>query len=177
MKKFLILLIAVFALCSNCYSQVGNSDFINLQNGSFLGSLWEPRGMVTYDSKQYGLTFCLRTSNTYLDILSGHKVSIEFKDGTREIYNITNSDKNYSNTVANHIVIDIYTRIICINPNFEKLCSTEISKFVIQRSNGNVWIIDVKPKRAKKMLKEFKEAMEVSKKSYNTRVNNNNYFN
>ena len=176
MKK--LFFIFSFLIVSNfCFGQIGVSDFIKLQDGNFIGSLWEPRGVVTYDSKQYGLTFYLRTSDTYLDILTGHKISIEFKDGSREIYDILTSNKEYSNTIVNHKVIDIYNRMFFIYPNFEKLCSIEILKFVIQRTNGKIWVIEVKQKRAKKLLNEFKEAMNNAEKSYNIKVNNNNYFN
>jgi len=176
MKKlffiFNFLFVSIFS-----FGQIGNSEFIDLEDGKFVGSLWEPRAAITYDSNKYGFVFLIKTSDTYLDIFPGHKVSIEFNDGTRELYEIKVSNKEYTNKIIAHSLVHIYTRTFIIYPNFEKLCSTEISRFVIQRTNGQIWIINVKSKRAKKLLNEFKESMNIAKNSYNLKVNNNNYFN
>ena len=53
----------------------------------------------------------------------------------------------------------------------------EIKRIVIQRENGNIWVIDTKEKRAKKLMTEFKNEMAVAKNKYQTKVKNIDYFN
>ncbi len=118
----------------------------------------------------------MNTSDTYLDISEGHKVSIEYTDSTREVLEVKAAPKSYSNTIINHRVVDIYQRRVLVYPNYDNLTQKEIRRIVIQRTNGKVWIIDTKPKRAKKLLKEFANAMQEAVASYRTKVSNDNYF-
>lgn len=174
---FLFLLIPI-----SIKAQIGICNkALSLQDNSFVGSLWEPTGTVNYTEKDgqgiYGFVISMNTSDTYLDMEEGYKVSIEYNDSTREVLVIQSSAKSYSNTVINHRIIGIYKRNILVYPNFENLTHKLLKRIVIQRSNGNVWIIDTKPQRAKKLIEEFKKAMDEAKSSYKTKVSNNNYFN
>lgn len=179
MKKVLILLFAV--LLQHASAQVGIAKkALSLQDNSFVGSLWEPNGTVNYTEENgtgvFGLVISLNTSDDYLDIFEGHKVSIEYTDDTREVLEIKAAPKSYNNTVVNHRVVSIYQRRVLVYPNYDNLTQKEIKRIVIQRTNGKVWIIETKPKRAKKLLKEFVNAMQEAQTSYKTKVSNDNYF-
>ena len=180
MKKLLIFLFA--AMLQTGYAQVGIANkALSLQDNSFVGSLWEPRGTVNYTEENgtgiYGLVISLNTSDDYLDILEGHKVAIEYTDETKEVLDVKAAPKSYDNTVVNHKVVSIYQRRVLVYPNYENLVQKEIKRIVIQRTNGKVWIIETKPKRAKKLQKEFATAMQEAVASYKTKVSNDSYFN
>ena len=177
------LIVLAFALVfyNDVSAQVGIAKTaISLQDNSFVGSLWKPDGTVNYTEEKgagvYGLVISMNTSDEYLDIYEGHKVSIEYTDESREILEIIAAPTSYDNTVINHRVVDIYQRRILIYPNFENLTTKEIKRIVIQRTNGKVWIIETKPKWAKKLPNEFAKAMQEALESYRIRVSNNNYF-
>lgn len=173
---FLFLLISISAK-----AQVGIcKKAVSLEDNSFVGSLWEPTGTVNYTESNgqglYGLVISMNTSDTYLDMEIGNKVSIEYTDSTREIVTIQSSSKSYSNTIISHKVVDIYERNVLVYPKFDDLIHKSLKRIVIQRGNGNVWIIETKPKRAKKLPEEFQKAMNEAQASYKTKVSNNNYF-
>ena len=179
MKKFLIFIFAALAQYSS--AQVGIAKkALSLQDNSFVGSLWEPNGTVSYTEKNgtglYGLVISLNTSDDYLDIFEGHKVSIEYTDDTREVLEVKSAPKSYSTTTVSHRVVSIYQRCILVHPNYDNLTQKEIKRIVIQRTNGKVWTIETKPKRAKKLTKEFATAMQEAVASYKTKVANDNYF-
>ncbi len=181
MKK-IILSLFVWSVTLYTSAQIGIANkALSLQDNSFVGILWEPTGTVNYQEVNgegiYGLVISLNTSDTYLDIEAGHKVSIEFTDYTREIYPIQISDKSYDNTIINYDVVSIYTRRILIFPDYENLTTKQIKRIVIQRNNGKVWIIETKPKRGKKLIKEFAESMSEAYESYKIKVSNDAYFN
>ena len=119
----------------------------------------------------------MNTIDTYLDIEKGHKVSIEFIDDTREVLLVQEVDKSYSNTVVNYRIVNVYKTNVLIYPNYEVLISKPIRRIVIQRTNGKVWIIETKAKRAKKLLVEFKKSMSEAYSSYKNKIANDNYFN
>lgn len=180
MKK-LFVFIFCFSVALNASAQVGIAKkALSLQDNSFAGILWEPTGTVNYTEENnvgiYGFVISMNTSDTYLDIEVGHKVSIEYTDDTREVLVVDAAPKSYDNTIINHRVVDIYQRRVLIYPNFENLLHKEIKRIVLQRTNGKVWTIDTKPKRAKKLLSEIARAMGEAKESYNTKVANDNYF-
>ena len=153
---------------------------MSLEDNSFAGILWEPTGTVNYTEENnvgiYGFVISLNTNDAYLDIEVGHKVSIEYTDETREVLVVDAAPKSYDNTIANHRVVDIYQRRVLIYPNFDNLIHKEIKRIVLQRTNGKVWTINTKPKRAKKLLSELAKAMDEAKESYKTKVANDNYF-
>lgn len=180
--KRTILSLLVWYVTLYASAQVGIANkALSLQDNSFVGILWEPTGTVNYQELNgegsYGLVISLNTSDTYLDIEAGHKVSIEFTDETREIYPVQLSEKSYDNTIVSHQVVSNYTRRILIFPNYESLTTKQIKRIVIQRNNGKVWIIETKPKRGGKLIKEFAEAMSEAYESYKTKVSNDSYFN
>ena len=180
MKKTLIFLIAI-AFLQNVSAQVGIcKTALSLEDNSFVGSLWEPTGTVNYTEENgtglYGLVIALNTSDEYLDIYEGHKVSIEYTDDTREVLDIEAAPTSYDNTIVNHSVVNIYQRRVLVYPNYENLTQKQIKRIVIQRTNGKVWIINTIPKRAKRLPKEFANAMQEALSSYKTKVSNNNYF-
>lgn len=179
MKKFLILIFAL--LVQHASAQVGIArKALSLQDNSFVGILWEPCGTVNYTEENgtgiYGLVISLNTKDDYLDIFEGHKVSIEYTDDTKEILEVKAATKSYDNTIISHQVISIYQRRIFIYPNYDYLTQKEIKRIVIQRTNGKVWTIETKPKRAKKLTKEFTNAMKEAAESYKAKVANDNYF-
>ena len=149
-RHSLTLVMLIVALHIQAQFGIANKA-LSLQDNSFVGILWEPTGTINYSEKNgegvYGLVISMNTSDTYLDIEKGHKVSIEFIDDTREVLLVQEVDKSYSNTV------------------------------VIQRTNGKVWIIETKAKRAKKLLVEFKKSMSEAYSSYKNKIANDNYFN
>ena len=112
----------------------------------------------------------MRTSDNYLDISTGNKVSIEFTDSTREVLDIKDVAQKYSNTVSNYRIIDIYQTNILVYPNYSNLTNKQLNRIVIQRNSGNVWIINTKPKRAKKLIKEFTKAMQEAVSNYKTLI-------
>ena len=73
--------------------------------------------------------------------------------------------------------LDIEKGHVLIYPNYEVLISKPIRTIVIQRTNGKVWIIETKAKRAKKLLVEFKKSMSEAYSSYKNKIANDNYFN
>ena len=86
--KRTILSLLVWYVTLYASAQVGIANkALSLQDNSFVGILWEPTGTVNYQELNgegsYGLVISLNTSDTYLDIEAGHKVSIEFTDVTR----------------------------------------------------------------------------------------------
>lgn len=87
-------------------------------------------------------------------------MSIEFIDDTREVLLVQEVDKSYSNTVVNYRIVNVYKTNVLIYPNYEVLISKPIRRIVIQRTNGKVWIIETKAKRAKKLLVEFKKVCQ-----------------
>ena len=181
MKKFLFFTFMLF-LSINTYAQIGMcSKALSLQDNSFVGGLWEPTGTVNYTEKNgegiYGLVISMNTSDTYLDMEIGYKVSVEYTDSTREVLTIAETAKNFGTKIVSHSVVEIYKRNILIYPNYDNLTSKTLNRFVIQRGNGNVWIINTKPKRAKKLIPEFQKAMQEAKSSYKAKVSNDNYFN
>ena len=169
-------------LSINTYAQIGMcSKALSLQDNSFVGGLWEPTGTVNYTEKNgegiYGLVISMNTSDTYLDMEIGYKVSVEYTDSTREVLTIAETAKDFGTKIVSHSVVEIYKRNILIYPNYDNLTSKTLNRFVIQRGNGNVWIINTKPKRAKKLIPEFQKAMQEAKSSYKTKVSNDNYIN
>ena len=181
MKQFLSIIF--MCICSTIsYSQVAVSPTeLSLADNKFVGSLWEPKGTVSYTKENnkelYGLVISLNTSDDFLDIYIGHKVSIEYIDGTRDIYVIKNSTKVLKIKKVGYNNINVYNCNIFITPNYENLINKEIKRIVIQRENGNIWVIDTKEKRAKKLMTEFKNEMAVAKNKYQTKVKNIDYFN
>lgn len=181
MKKvlFVFLLSLVFNYAK---AQVGIANTaLSLEDNSLVGALWEPTATVNYTENSgqgiYGLVIAMRTSDNYLDISTGNKVSIEFTDSTREVLDIKDVAQKYSNTVSNYRIIDIYQTNILVYPNYSNLTNKQLNRIVIQRNSGNVWIINTKPKRAKKLIKEFTKAMQEAVSNYKIKVSNNNYFN
>lgn len=162
-------------------AQIGfANEALSLEDNKFVGIVWEPKGLVTYEKLNgdgtYGLLISLKSDDTYYDVLEGYKVSIEFTDETRQVLSVTMSETSYDNMVVQNTITDIYMRRILIYPDFKDLTTKTIKRFVIQRSNGKILIIDTKPKRAKKLLNEFKKAMSEACSSYNNKVSNDDYF-
>ncbi len=182
MKKHCFLLLFTIAFFTKVSAQVGIcKTALSLEDNSFVGSLWEPNGTVNYTEENgvgiYGLVIALNTSDEYLDIYEGHKVSIEYTDDTREVLEVEAAPTSYDNTIVSNSVINIYQRRVLVYPNYENLTQKQIKRIVIQRTNGKVWIINTTPKRAKRLPKEFAKAMQEALSSYKTKVSNNNYFN
>ena len=182
MRKVLLTLFALLLFAVNANSQVYGraSKALSLEDNSFVGIIWEPTGTVNYTeiegNPSYGLVVVITTSNQYLDVEPGNKISIEFTDDTREVCEIGVTDKSYNNMVSSGRVVEMFSRNMLIHPNFDNMTSKQIKRIVIQRDNGNVWIINTKPKRAKKLVSEFQNAMKEAKADYQTRVTNEDYF-
>ena len=179
-RHSLTLVMLIVALHIQAQFGIANKA-LSLQDNSFVGILWEPTGTINYSEKNgegvYGLVISMNTSDTYLDIEKGHKVSIEFIDDTREVLLVQEVDKSYSNTVVKYRIVNVYKTNVLIYPNYEVLISKPIRRIVIQRTNGKVWIIETKAKRAKKLLVEFKKSMSEAYSSYKNKIANDNYFN
>jgi len=164
------------------YAQMGvASQRVSLEDNSLIGIIWEPMGTVYYYEEDgrgiYVLEIRIKTSSGYLGVEKGNKVSIEYVDGTREVVDVLHSETHYQQEVSNGKVTEIYMRDIMVCPDFNALTTKQLKRFVIQRTNGNMWIIDTAARRSKKLLREFSEAMSSAVQSYRRKVNNNNYFN
>ena len=181
MKKYPLIFLLV-SLCYTSLAQVGVSNSeLSLEDNQMFGIIWEPVGLVSYAETNgtgiYGLTIFIKNSDDYLDIDIGHKVSIEYTDGTREVLTIQGTSSHYYTKVISNSVVGIYRRSALIYPDFNNLRSKDIQRIVIQRTNGKIWTINTTSRRAKKLKKEFAKAMQEAYSSYMTKVANNNYFN
>ena len=110
-RHSLTLVMLIVALHIQAQFGIANKA-LSLQDNSFVGILWEPTGTINYSEKNgegvYGLVISMNTSDTYLDIEKGHKVSIEFIDDTREVLLVQEVDKSYSNTVVNYRIVNVH---------------------------------------------------------------------
>ena len=181
MRFFFTIVIILASFNSTVSAQIGScKEQFSLEDNSFVGSFWEPKGTISYTEKdgvgKYGFIISIFTDDTYLDCNIGHKVSIEYTDDTKELYEIVNNPKSYETKVVAHKIVSIYQRMLLIYPNFENLSNKCIKRIVIQRANGKVWAIDTKPKRAKKLMTEIPKAMKEAYESYLSKVSNDNYF-
>lgn len=57
---------------------------------------------------------------------------------------------------------------------FKELASNRI--VVIQQANGEMYIVNTNPEKAKKLPGEFKKAMQEAVDSYKSNVSNDSYF-
>lgn len=164
------------------HAQMGvASERVALEDNSLIGIIWEPMGTVYYYEQDgrgiYGFEIRIKTSNGYLGVQKGNKVSIEYVDGTREVVAVVHSETHYQREVSNNKVTEIYMRDIMVYPDFNALATKQLKRFVIQCTNGNMWTIDTAARRSKKLLHELPDAMSSAVQSYRRKVNNNNYFN
>ena len=153
---------------------------LSLEDNQWINLFWEPTGQVAYSEtdtcSEYGLWISVRRSDDYLPTGEGKKIAIEFADGTKEVYEILQTDHECFTRLFDHRLIDVYDVGMLILPDFESLVTKRIQRIVIQLDNGDAHVINTKPKRAKKLLKEFEEAMQQAKASFQQKVVNNNYF-
>lgn len=181
MKRLLVISsMAITMLQSVCAQQLGASKPFALEDNAFVGKLWEPYGTIKYTEKDdvgaYGLSIWIKTGDDYLDISKGHKVSIEFSDGTRNLSSVLGVSTNFTTKIVSNSVVSVYHTIVLTKPDVEELTQKQIKRIVLQRTNGKVFVIEPTQRRSKKLMAEISNAMKEAVQSYKTKVANDNYF-
>ncbi len=174
-------LVLLLTMTSSSLAQVGiSTESIALEDNNFIGIIWEPEGDVTYSEKngqpRYGFLIAVKTSDNYLAVKEGNKVSIEYTDDTREVVEISSVGTYFSTQTVSNSVVSIYRRNMLVYPDFGALTTKLLKRIVIQRNNGNTWIINTTARRAKKILKELPAAMKSAEDSYKQKAANDSYF-